>query len=411
MEKKQMGQKKEKKVETILAMFPIIMTILEPYALTEGGGVFICDILVIALAAYLIISRKILLYKPLFIILIVDFILTIVSFAFTSSNQTSIILALKIGVVFVLYLTVYSSIWSYDIREKFFLYAEIIGLGCAILAILQFIFSSMGIAFFDGKLFFPVGEGNYFGGLFDLNTNDLRVHSFFEEPSYLAIFELPVTIYLIQNKKYMKAIVCAISCVLSGSLIGIVGLVGAVIALLFLDSEITYKQKMIFGGVLVVALVILVYIYNSNNSVRILIDYYTRRMMNVQSSVKRDNSSFSQRIIGNSALFNEYNIFNKLVGVGFNQYSLYFGIFKDYSNDFVSNLLNFGYVGIVVMILEIIRIIKRVTPHGRILAMFFVMVLAVDHSWFGVMFFYLITWIIASSDIYTKKSIFVKVRY
>lgn len=395
----------------LLATFPIFMTILEPYAFTDGGGILICDILVILLATYLVISKTIQLHKNLFALLIIDFMLTILSFVFTSSNQTSMLLAMKVFVVFCLYLVTYSSIWLYDIRDTFFKAAEIIGLICAILAILQFCFASLGFDFYDGKLFLPLSEGSYFGGLYDRNTHDLRVHSFFEEPSYLGIFELPVTVYFFQNKKYFKAIICAISCIASGSMIGVIGLLFCIIALLFTDNDIQKNTKFKIIIILLLGFCALVYVYNSNVSFKNLIDYYIERGSTIQLSRQRADSSFSQRISGNVELFQKYKPINKLIGVGFNQYSLYFGIFKDYSNDFVSNLLNFGYVGILCLIIVLFVMLKNVSSHGRVIWMILVLVLAVDHSWFGAMFFYLCTWIVANTDDRKANRVFVKVRY
>lgn len=395
----------------LLAVFPIFMTILEPYAFTDGGGILICDVLVILLVAYLILSKTIQLYKSLFALLIIDFLLTTLAFVFTNSNQTSVLLALKVFIVFSLYLVTYSSIWLYDIRDTFLKAAEIIGLICAILAILQFCFASLGFDFYDGKLFLPLGEGSYFGGLYDRNTHDLRVHSFFEEPSYLGIFELPVTVYFLQNKKFVKAIICAISCIASGSMIGVIGLLLCIIVLLLTDNDIQKNTKFKIIIILLLGFFALVYVYNSNISFKNLIDYYIERSSTIQLSRQRADSSFSQRISGNIELFQEYRPINKLIGVGFNQYSLYFEIFKDYSNDFVSNLLNFGYIGIVCLIIVLCVMLKNVSAHGRVFWLILVLVLAVDHSWFGAMFFYLFTWIVANTGERKENRLFVKVRY
>lgn len=402
---------RNKWIVRILAIFPVLMTIFEPYAIIDGGGILICDIFVILLVVYFVMSKRIQLHKNLFALLIIDFLLTILSFVFTNSNQTSLLLALKVFVVFSLYLIAYSSIWSYNIRDTFFKAAEIIGLICAILAILQFCFASLGFDFYDGKLFLPLSEGSYFGGLYDRNTHDLRVHSFFEEPSYLGIFELPVTVYFFQNKKFFKGIICAISCVASGSMIGVIGVLFCIIAVLLADNGIQRNTKFKIIIILLLGFLALVYTYNSNVSFKNLIDYYIERGSTIQLSSQRADSSFSQRITGNIELFQKYGPINKIIGVGFNQYSLYFGIFKDYSNDFVSNLLNFGYTGIICLIIVLCMILRNVSAHGRVFWMILVLVLAVDHSWFGAMFFYLCTWIVANTDERKADSVFVKVRY
>lgn len=404
-------KKKSSSVLYVMSLLPVIMPILSPYAISDRGNIKICDVIIILVSSYLILKKRVLLFKPLFAVLVIDFLLTIISMAFTSSTQTDIFLAMKVCIVFCLYLMVYSSIWTYDITELFFNWIKIIGLVCAILGILQFSFASFGIDFYDGKLFLPLGENNYFGGLYDINTGDLRVHSFFEESSYLAIFELPITCYLLKEKRYIMAVICAISCVISGSIIGIAGVSICVLFMVFVSKSVSKNTKVKLLAIIIICILFGIYLYNSNNSIQTLIDYYIKRGTSVEYALKRSDSSFSQRIFGNIGLFNEYDFFNRLVGVGFNQYSLYFGIFKDYSNDFVSNLLNFGYIGLITMISALICLAKNSSSFGRVTMIIFVLVLAIDHSWFGCMFFYLVTWIIALYKSDRIKGAFLRIKY
>ena len=394
----------------LFALFPLVMTILDPYALTEGGGLFLCDILAVFLAVYLILKNKCALYRPLLVLLAVDFMLTVFAFILTDSSNTSLGLALKVAIAFLLYLLVYSSVWIFDIRASFYQFAEAIGLLCAVLAILQFVFASMGMEFYDGRLFFPLGEGSYFGGLYDKNTHDLRVHSFFEEPSYLAFFEIPITIHLIQEKKYIKAVICGISCILSGSMTGILGLFLALAASFLFDRGGKQKHRLQLAALILLVVIAFIFFYNTVDSLKDLIDYYVNRISNIGSSSRRENSSFSQRIFGNIALFSDYNSINKIIGVGFNQYPLFFGINKDYSNDFVSNLLNFGYIGLLFMIGALFSMIRRSVASSRTFILIFIMLLAVDHSWFGTMFFYLLTWIVMKSET-NQKDRFLKIKF
>lgn len=381
----------------LFSAFPIMMVILEPYALNEGG-ISICVFLVIGMFVLLASLKTIIVYKPLLTLLIIDLFLTLFSFIFTNSMETNLFLALKIFAVFVLYLVVYSGVWNCEIKYAFFNIAKWVGLICAVLAIFQFVFSSAGINFYDGKLPLPIGKNSNFGGLLDKNTGDVRVHSFFEEPSYLALFEIPITIHLVQEKEYVKACVCGISCILSGSMIGVIGLFISLVLLLLLDSSIHWNTK--FGVVVALIFIIgiLMYIYIYNNSFNDLVDYYLKRFSNYEKNRQRDDSSFSQRLIGNISLFNNYNTFNKTVGVGFNQYPLYFHLSKDYSNDFVSTLLNFGWLGVAALVMVLISLFKKSSGKSIVFMLIFIMLLAIDHSWFGAMFFYMLTWVITKSN-------------
>ena len=163
------------------------------------------------------------------------------------------------------------------------------------------------------------------------------------------------------------------------------------------DNDIKISTKLIFVVLIGIAVAVIVILYNTNDGIKNLVDYYMRRLDNIDSSKQRDNSSYSQRINGYIALFDSYNYINKFIGVGFNQYPLYFGLWIDYSNDVVSNLLNFGYVGITALAFVLIAIARRTTGHGKVFFVIFCLLLAVDHSWFGAMFFYILTWVVAKS--------------
>lgn len=383
----------------IISIFPIIMFILDPYAISDGG-MAICDGLILFMVLYLALYNKMALYKPLFVLIGIDFVLSIISFLLTDSMYTYFNLSFKIAIVFSLYLFVYSGIWTQILRyeDDFYKAVEIIGLLCAILAILQFIFASAGVDFYDGKLPLPMGKNSYFGGVFDKNTGDLRVHSFFEEPSYLAFFEIPITIHLLQKKKYIKSIICGMACILSGSLIGIAGFAISLIMLLLFDNDTKISTKILFVILIGAVVAVIVNLYNTNDGIKNLIDYYTQRLDNIDSSKQRDTSSFSQRINGYITLFDRYNYINKFIGVGFNQYPFYFRLAMDYSNDIVSNLLNFGYIGITALICTLIAIARKMTGHGKVFFVIFCILLAVDHSWFNSMFFYILTWVIVKSN-------------
>lgn len=394
----------------IISIFPIVMFIFDPYAITNGG-LAICDVLIFLMAFYLFATYGIAMYKPLYTLICIDVVLTLISFLFTYSTNTNFNLSFKIAIVFTLYLFVYSGIWTQILQYKddFYKAVEIIGLICAVFALMQFAFASAGVDFYGGKLPFPMAKNSSFGGIFDANTGDLRVHSFFEEPSYLAFFEIPITIHLLQKKKYIKSIICGAACILSGSMIGILGLAISLITMLIFDSDVKISTKIRFIVLLVVLIVAVIILYNVNDSIKNLINYYMRRLNTIDNSKQREDSSYSQRISGYMDLFNNYNNFNKFFGMGFNQYSLYFGLDIDYSNDIVSNLLNFGYAGITALAFALISIAKRITGHGKVFFVIFCLLLAVDHSWFGAMFFYILTWVVVKSNA-KQTNMFLKAR-
>ena len=403
------GNAHSKESISMLAIMIAIMPILDPYILAPGLGIGLCDIAILLMAAYMIIKNQISVFKPLFFLLIFDLVLTLISFTFTQSSHTDLLLALKVAIVFMLYLLVYSSIWSKGISIDFIKVVEIVGTICAALALLQFVFASMGFDFYDGRLFFPLGEGSYFGGLHDRNTGTLRVHSFFEEPSYLAFYELPVFAHFLQTQKKWRAALCAGACLVSGSMIGVLGVVIVLCAFVFFDNAISRKIKFRFAIALLITVALIAILYATWEPIQNILDYYIYRATSIDQSAQRADSSFSQRILGNYKLMDRYAPFNKVFGVGFNQYSLYFEIYKDYSNDFVSNLLNFGYIGFFALIYALITIAKKSAPMAKMFVLLFLMLLMVDHSWFGPMFFYVLSWIVVLST-QNNKGLFIRMR-
>lgn len=376
----------------VLVLFPIF----EPYAISENIGIMICDVIVIFILCFFIKKRKIIIYKPLFIILLLNLGLSVLAAIFTQSSQLDIILAIKVFIVFLMYLVVFSCMWDNEIKEAFYRVVVIVGVISAVLAIAQFIFANLGFAgFYSGRLPFAIGKYNAFGGLFDANTGDVRVHSFFEEPSYLAIYQLPITAYCISRKKYIFALITGISCVISGSMLGVVGIFIVLLNALILEESLsgTRKLKLLFAIAIVLFSIYILYLFNTQ--INTLVNYYVMRYTKLGRDLTYfSESSASQRLLGNIRLFSKYGILNKLIGVGINQYPLYFGLSSDYSNDFVCTILNYGFIGLVSLFCFLFQLFYNTKRSSLIYLALFILVLGVDHSWFGPYFFYLLTWCI-----------------
>ena len=132
-----------------------------------------------------------------------------------------------------------------------------------------------------------------------------------------------------------------------------------------------------------------VYLYERSASVRELFDYLFNRFTTIQKETERSDSSVSLRLFGNIEYFEHYPVVNKIFGTGFNQYAVYFNLNKNYSNDFVTTLLDFGVLGITALVVMLFSVFKKLHKDGRIYFLIFVIALGIDHIWFNIYFFYL----------------------
>lgn len=385
-----MRTKELPKAALFIPILLCLMLIFDPYMIF---GVMITDIIAIALCFWSFLKYRFAIERNLLILMVAYLFLMFISMIFTFSSDTNLILAIKVFIASMIYLVAFSNVWDWMSRDLFFKVVIVFGLVNAIFLILQYVVVSAGfLGFYTGRLPFLTGEYNTFASLIDPNTGHIRVHAFFEEPSYFAIFELPIFAYCIKNRKIAFAIIIGLSCVMSSSLLGVVGAVAILCYCLLCDSSIKSNQRMRSIVVLMIALVGVLALYIINDEFQTIIDRYILRIMSIQKDFDRADSSVSQRLMGNIKLFDEYNLFNKIFGVGFNQYHLYFGLEKNYSNDFVSILLDFGILGLSALLIVMFNYRQIIFKGERVYFWIWIMVLATDHIWFSNLFFYLFTW-------------------
>ncbi len=382
----------------MLSLFPI----LSPYSISNGGSA-ITDILAILLLVWFVIKKKKLVIEKDIVVLICTMLcLSLVAVLVTSTSQIGS--SMKVLVVFCIYSFFMGVLWNEIEAEKFVNIVLVIGGICAFLAIVQFIFASLGISsIYSGRLPLPINQYSDFGGIVDI-TGTIRVHSFFEEPSYLAIYELPLIAYCFEKGKFKQGIFLSIACVVSGTMLGIIGVLFIILFMLLL-GKMPLKKKIIFISIIISFCIIIFILYLKNEAISSMINYYINRYNNIDKELQRSSSSVSQRLVGNASYFNEYKVINKLVGTGANQYASYFNLQNDYSNDLVCTLLNYGIMGLISLIIFLLNKCRKIQRNGIIYVVIFVMVLSVDHIWFNEYFFYLLTWIIMFSrkDIYSLK--------
>lgn len=376
----------------LLALLPI----LGPYAVyTDGIG--LVDALILGIVLFIIVCRNISFERSLLVLLLILGAIGEIGYFAAIGNEQNGALFLKVLVVFFLYSAAYGSVWN-NIDTELFSEASVkIGLVCAVLAILQFIAISFGhTSFYTGRLPLPLNQYSAFASLIDV-TGAVRVHSFFEEPSYLALYELPVIAYCLKKSRYIELTILGIGCILSGTLLGIAGLIIVFFSCIIFGGA-SYKVRRTAIIVLVLVTIVFIYLNATNDAVHSLFNYYFGRYSKIGSDFDRETSSASQRLLGNIGLFANYNPINKLFGVGVNQYSIYFGLTNDYSNDFVCTLLNYGVLGLTTLVSWLLFLFRSCGKSGITHCLIFLLVLATDHTWFNEYFFFLLTWCFICSE-------------
>lgn len=377
-------------IALLLSVFPI----LDPYAIgTEGVSFMIVDAFAIFTVLWSFAKNQIVLNKVLSYLLLSIVAISLIAAMVTLHGTLNLTLEVKVLIVQLILLMAFGFLWANVNKPLFFKTVVAIGVVCASLAIVQYIAVNLGfVNFYSGRLPFPVGSENHFGGLIDLNTGDVRVHSFFEEPSYLALFELPLFAYCIKQRKIFCALLIGAACLVSSTVIGLAGLLIILLYSIFADSSIKFKHKIRALVVIGIAILGCIYLYYRNATVKALVDYYAFRLTNLETDMQRAESSASYRLTGNINMFRYYPILNKIFGTGINQHGVYFNLEKNYSNDFVTTIMDFGILGVIVLLVALCALYRRISKDGKIYFILFVMVMAVDHIWFNIYFFYLLTW-------------------
>lgn len=388
---------------TITAFCMAIMPILDPYVVLNISSSFTITftslfIVILGSLSYLYNFK----YSKLTGFLIkwccIFLFLTLFSFI-NSSTSIKTSLSLKNIIVWLIYSFFLMFIWKIPCRSKFIKYSTQIAIIASIVVILQFIFGNMGIDFWNGRLpLLQLSKYDGWAGFIDINTGDIRPNGIFQEASYVGIYLLPVYINAFINKEYKLAALFAVTMILTTSLVASLGLV--VISLIYGISynkdKLSLKKVMkILFWVLMIIFIFMI-LYNQINSIKNSVNYITKRLINIQGDLDSSRmGSTKLRLLGNLSYFQEYNLWQKLWGVGAAQYANYFGV-SSYSNVFVTTLLNYGLIGIIVFICLLYSFYKSIDIRYKIYFYVILIVFFTDWQWFSGYFIYIFNYCIFS---------------
>ncbi|PLR85414.1 O-antigen ligase family protein [Bacillus sp. V33-4] len=366
----------------IIAVILACLPVFAPYALF---GFVPLNIWVIVLGFFvMIISRKKVNFKtslPIIVLWGIHVLLSFLSaqFAIYNASLLNSILVTSFTLVGIIYM------WSNCDFETFTKFANFLGITSCILLFIQAIFIARGSEPPSGRLF-SMDLLDYAG--FVSTTWGFRLNSLFSEPSYFAIYILPLLALSMSKKKYKLSLLYIISLVLSSSTLGIVGAAVVIVYYLLIEE----KNIKLFISILCLTLILHWVFYNT-------IPYYNmsvNRSFEKISMIKEGHSD--NRLYGQAYLYNHLPVIKQIVGVGVNQLQNYFSNrfpnIANYSNSFIITLINTGLIGLIAYVLFIIKTITFAPKRKRLVyAIIFLLVAATDYFIYNHNFFYLLAFI------------------
>ncbi len=239
-------------------------------------------------------------------------------------------------ITFIFYTTVFCNS-DFDITRKYLYWG---GYVCSAVLFYQVACEIMGLPHFTGELPF---FNNLIGGWVEV-TFGYRFASLFSEPSYYAIYMVPLVVMAIRDKKLLIAWIFGFSIIMSSSSLGIVSLAMCVVYEVLFDIK-GKKQKVI--GISIIALigVITFYFVSRTSGMMELIELSQKKFERIE-----DGDS-DIRLIGYISLYNTLPIKELLFGVGLAQMGNYFIGVYNYSNTPVTTLINSGMLGLFALVI------------------------------------------------------------
>ena len=383
---------------SIISFFLALSPVLDPYVIAEIGSGFtirVNDIIVIMLGGLAFIKKRKIFdsyYGFLIYWCLGMACLTLLGLLGTSGTSASI--AYKNVFIWTIYAFLVMYMWRFGNRERFFVWAERIALLCGVLVLLQFLFGNLGISVWDGKIpGLSLSKYDGWSGYIDHNTGDIRPCGIFQEASYVGIYLLIVYAYSLKNNRVIKALIYALVMILTTSMVAILGCALVTIYILLCTDKyvVSKKTKRKIFAILGVGMVIAIYLINSNEYVQTIWSYVSRRIFSFSSDLRGSRmGSTKWRLLGNISLFENYNLWQKLVGLGTQQYARYFAV-VNYSNNFVNVILNYGLVGLGLFIGAIIKLARAISKNNLVYLLITLIIFLTDQQWYNWFFFYLLT--------------------
>ncbi|OMD37950.1 hypothetical protein [Paenibacillus odorifer] len=375
------------KLNYLAAVAVCMAPIFAPYKFM--GPISIANAFLIIISLLIIVSqKKIVIHVPLFFLVIIHAGLSFLAFYTLEYNTGLLSMLRSIIMTFIISLSFMQLIPFYE-KKSFFHVLSTISIICGSFLLFQFLNINRGIIPYDGRLF----EGLVEGYTWSASVTYRRVNSFFSEPSYFAIYFLPVMALMLMREKKVSAVICWLLLFISTSTLGVLGS-----SILILGY--TLFEKKAKGLVLLTLGLITVVLVLKTMDLSWFMKFNLDKINNLS-----ENSQI--RIVGYLEYFKELPIINQLIGVGFFQLSNYFrsyGLFN-YSNAFILILINHGILGLMAFFLFLLSLFKKNNMKGRVFLLIFIMISAIDSFIYSSNFYYVLYFAIVFSDSKSMKQI------
>lgn len=366
-----------------LASFTIaIFPILSPYSLSGIPLTWIFGSIMCIYSLIFIKKRFSINILDYFIFHFLIFLISI-NGIFLLNDISSLIYSILGGIINIV---IYFILWVSSDCGKVIKYANFFGCICVGFAIYQCIVSSLGGSVSNGLI--PFLELNSGQGWVE-TTWGYRFNSLFSEPSYFAIYLLPIFSINYIKKKNFYIIIFGIGLLLSSSSLGIIGM-GVII---FWQGFLKLR-KFLFNFLLISILAYIIYCLISYiPKLQVIFKQTLFKLKNINS---KENDI---RFLGYIHYYFKYPFKELIFGVGLSQFQNYcnmkgISVFN-YSNSFVITLLQSGFLGIIILVKILFKILKKAWKNGTMLLfIIFFMIMSVDYIIFSDRYFYLIYFII-----------------
>lgn len=376
---------KSKKIDILPVIFIATAPILSPYALAGSLSLTLIFGLACALIYFVFYKPSLLVESKHYLFIVMLVVLILLSFnGFFVLNELAA-LANSLLVLVIVFL-------CYMLSWRMVKFDSVVKVSTVIAWVSVFFAGYQWLVTIRGGVA-PLGQLPFF----DLTTGwvpehwGFRFNSFFSEPSYFALYLLPLFAYHLKKNSFVHTFVMAVGIVLSSSSLGALGMILVVLCNLLFDAR--YRVRTIMA---VAALsLILGVIYTSLPAVQTVVGRTVQKILSIEDN--------SLRVVGYLDYYQMYSPKEMLFGVGMNQFQNYMGqrgIFVyNYSNTVVYMLLQSGLLGLLTMLGYFGWLAKYAVKNKSVaFALICVLLLAFDYAMFSHRFYFLLYFVLYYSE-------------
>lgn len=412
-----------------LALAPIS----DPYVFSFGSfQIGIMDLIAVIASAYILYNKRCAVQIPdagLIVAVVCFFFCTAISFL-VIRPYSSLALSIRVLIVWLVRAICFETIVSCTRNDYFFssvFYVAIIGSIC--IGVQYVLAGIFGFSVWNGQLPLQLSENDGFSQIIDPVSGQIRPHAFFQEPSYFAIYCAPALYYGLRKRKAKSCLLISAGIILSTSFLGLVALILVVVCHLHSGRPLALGEEALcevslhgmqtgrprqswnirslalifsvamFAISFVILIAMLGFAPQMTKAFDPIIDK-VRSILQIGVDHVTWRSSAQLRLLGNIDLYSSFSTIEKIFGIGANQASALAannGV-SGYSSTLVNTILNYGLVGLVILLVYLFSKLALGDCQNRFYPLFLMTCIFVDNIWFNWYFFYLLSWVLISNN-------------